>query len=220
MSDDKTFSKADLDAAVRDAVAKAEEGLKAKRDELMDELKQVKSELRASKTIEPADLQKLEDENDKLRTDLAAAQKQAKDATAAAEKATKALESESGFTSKLLTENALNTALAEAGVKEPAMLKAVKAMMAGAATVAVEGENRIVKVGDKALADHIKEWAATDEAKHFISAPNNSGGGAQGGGRAGSGKTITQAELNALPAKERSAKLTTEGYTLEPDKAA
>lgn len=202
---DNTYTKADLDKAVADAIAKAEEGLKAKRDELMDEVKTLKAELRKSKEIDPAEVSKLEEENDRLKTDLAKAQKEAKDAIKAAETATKALESESGFTSKLLIDNGLNAALAEAGVKEPAMLKAVKAMLAGSAQVVADGTDRVVKIGDKVLADHIKEWAGTDEAKHFISAAGNGGGGAPGGKGGGGGKTVSQEAFNAMGAKERAA---------------
>lgn len=202
---DAQFTQADLDKAIADAVKAAEEGLKAKRDELLEEVKTLKTELRKSKDIDPADLAKLEDENATLKAELAKAQKDAKDATKLAEDATKKLETESGFTSKLLTENALNSALAEAGVKEPAMLKAVKAMMAGTAQVVTEGADRVVKVGDKTLADHVKEWAGTDEAKHFISAANNNGSGAQGGKGGEGGKTMPRAQFEALGAAEKQA---------------
>ena len=77
------------------------------------------------------------------------------------------------------------------------MLKAVKAMLAGSAQVVTEGADRVVKIGDKVLADHIKEWAGTDEAKHFISAAGNGGGGAPGGKGGGAGvKTMSRAEYN------------------------
>jgi hypothetical protein len=36
-------------------------------------------------------------------------------------------------------------------------------------------------MGDKPLVDAVAEWASSDEGKHFISAPANSGGGAAGG---------------------------------------
>ncbi len=194
---DTTYTKADLDKAVRDAVAQAEEGLRAKRDELMDELKAAKAELRKSKEIDPAEVSALEDELAKAKAETAKLIKDTKEALARAEKAEQAFEAEAKASAMMLTENALNAALAEAGVTNPAMLKAVKAMFAGNAAVAVEGDQRIVKIGDKALPDHIKEWAATDEAKHFISAPVNSGGGAPGGkGTTTGGKTMTRAEYD------------------------
>lgn len=189
------LTQADIDKAVEAAL----EGVKSKNTELLDEVKTLKAELRKSKDIDPADVAKLEEENDRLKGELTKAQKDAKDAAKAAETATKQLETESGFTTKLLTENALNTALAEAGVKEPAMLKAVKAMMVGTAQVVTDGNDRVVKIGEKPLTDYIKEWAGTDEAKHFISAGNNNGGGAPGGkGASGGGKTMTRSAYSAL----------------------
>lgn len=197
MADDPTFTKADLDKAVKEAVAQAEEGLRSKRDELMDEVKALKAELRKSKDIDPAEVTALEDELAKAKAENAKLAKDAKDALARAEKAEKAVEAEAGYTSRLLTENALNAALAEAGVTNPAFLKTLKATFAGEAAVVAEGDQRIVKLGDKALADAIKEWADTDEAKNFIAAPGSRGGGAPGGSGGGtSGKTMTRAEYN------------------------
>lgn len=194
---DEAFTKADIDKAVADAVAKAEEGLKAKRDELMDEVKNLRQQLRSTQEIKPEDLTAAEQRADKAEQALAEAQKQVKTLTGERDKLAKQVEAESGFTSKLLTENALNDALAAAGVKEAPMLKAVKAMFGPLAQVAVEGDQRMVKVGDKALADYVKDWAATDEAKHFISAPANNGGGAPGGSGSGGGaKTMTREEYN------------------------
>lgn len=219
---DATYTKADLDKAIADAVAKAEEPLKAKRDELMDEVKSIKNELRKSREIDPAEVAKLEEENDKLRTELTKAQADAKKATADLEKATKQLEGETGFTSKLLKENALNAALAEIGVTDPDYLAAAKSMMAPGASVVTEGEERVVKVGDKTLADHVKEWGASDAAKKFISAGGNNGGGAPGGnGGSGGGKTMTRKEYNERavsdPAGTRSFLL--DGGTIVDDAA-
>jgi hypothetical protein len=65
-------------------------------------------------------------------------------------------------------------------VTNPINLKAAKAMLAAQVNIVTEGDKRIAKVGDKLLADHLKEWSATDEGKHFVSADNNSGGGGHG----------------------------------------
>lgn len=197
MSDEPKFTQADIDKIKAEAVASAKaafdeevEGLKSKNKELL-------AKVRAAKEIDPADLSAAEERADKAEAALAKANADLKTMTTRAEKAEKAAESESGFSSKLLTENALNDALATAGVKEAPMLKAVKAMFGPLAQVAAEGEQRIVKIGDKALPDFIKEWAGTDEAKHFITAANNSGGGAPGGNGGGSGKTMTRDEYNS-----------------------
>lgn len=199
MSDDTTYSKADLDKAVAEAIAKAEEGLKAKRDELMDEVKTLRAELRKSKEIDPAEVTKLEEENDRLKADLAKAQKEAKDAAKTAETATKALEAETSFTAKLLIDDGIKSALIAAGVKDPDYIDALAVKFASGASVVTEGDARKAMIGDKAAADAIKEWAASDTGKKFIAAPVNSGGGAGGSGNGGgSGKTMARAEYDKL----------------------
>lgn len=206
MAEETTYTKADIDKAVADAL----EGVKSKNTELLDEVKALKAEVRKHKDIDPADLSKLEDENATLKADLAKAQADAKKATTELEKAAKQLEGETGFTSKLLIDNGLNAALAEAGVKEAPMLKAVKAMFGGMASVAVEGDQRIVKIGDKAVSDYVKEWAGTDDAKHFISAQANAGGGAPGGNGGASSKTVTRSAFDQMTQADR-AKFSLEG---------
>ncbi len=197
---DKTFTQEDLDAAVKSATDKIQasiDKLESKNEELVGELRTTKQQLRATKEIDPADLTAAEERAEKAEAALKEAQKEVKSLTTERDKALKAVESESGYTSKLLTENALNKALAEAGVTDPDYLAAAKSMMAGTAQVVSEGDERIVKVGDKTLADHVKEWASTEPAKKFISAPSNSGGGAPGGkGSGGGGKTMTRTEYN------------------------
>jgi hypothetical protein len=60
--------------------------------------------------------------------------------------------------------------------------------------------------GDKPLADFaIKEWAGTDAGKQVVAAPANSGGGAPGGGKGATGKTMLRSAFDALPHGERAA---------------
>lgn len=195
MSDEKTFTKAELDAAV----ATANEAIEAKRDELLGENKKLKNDLRATQTIKPEDLTAAEARADKAEAALAEAGKAVKSLTAERDKAVKTLESETGFTTKLLVENGLSAALTAAGVKEAPHLKAVMAMLTPAVQIVADGDNRVAKVGDKVLADHIKEWAASDEGKFFVTAPNNGGGGAQGGaGNAQTSKTVTRTQFEGM----------------------
>lgn len=202
MSDEKTYSKADLDAAI----AEAKDGQDAKNRELLAEVKALKADLRKHKEISPDDLAALESERDELRTKLTAAEKAAKDATANADKATKALEAESGFTRKLLVENGLRAELAAAGVTNPVHQKAAIAMHAAMVQIDADGENRIAKVGDQSLSDFVKGWASGDEGKHFVTAPDNGGGGAQGGRGGGVvGKVATTAQFESMGAKDRAA---------------
>jgi len=54
-------------------------------------------------------------------------------------------------------------------------------MFAGQAQIIADGDTRVAKIGDKSVSDFVKDWAASDDGKHFVSAPANGGGGSQGG---------------------------------------
>lgn len=179
---------------------------KAKNGGLLDDLKKAQRDLRAQQEIKPEHLQAAEERADKAEAALAEAKQQVKTLTTERDKAVKALETESGFSTQMLTENALNSALAEVGVTVPGLLTGAKSMFGKSAQVVVDGDQRIVKIGDKTVTEAIKEWAGTEDAKHYITAAQNNGGGA-GGGKAGGGggKVATEAEFNAMSPKERSA---------------
>lgn len=164
--------------AVADAVAEEVKGLKAKRDELLGEIKK----LRKNAEIDPADLQAVENERDELRGKLTEAQKQLGKATKDLEAANKRADEIDGAYGNSIKDAALTEALSKAGVT-PALLKAAKAMHGSALELVDENGVRSVKAGGKALADFITEWAGSDEGKHFVAAPDTNGGGAQNGGR-------------------------------------
>lgn len=192
-------TKAALKAAIEEAVSEAKTGLETKNKELLAELK----EARKGKTIDPSEVERLEGKIDELTGKLTAAEKQAKDSAKAAETATKALEKESGFTHKLVAENGVMKALADAGVTDPAYLEAAKAMHISNVKIVAEGDDRKAMYGDKELAVAIKEWAGGDVGKKFVSAPNNGGGGAPGG-KGGEGvKTVTRQQFDALEPQAR-----------------
>lgn len=167
----------EVQAAISAAVEKATAPLLAKRDELLGEVKK----LRKNAEIDPADLERVEAERDDLRTQLAEANKAAKAAQKAADEATKRAEAADGSVTKLLADNALGEALAKAGITNPVHQKAVKAMFAGDVQVIADGDAKVAKIGDKSVSDALTEWAGTDEGKHFVTAPDVSGGGSQGG---------------------------------------
>jgi ABC-type transporter Mla subunit MlaD len=173
----------EVKAAIAAAVEEATTGLVEKNKELVGKLNKAKR----GAEIDPAEHQALADQVDKLTGELAAAQKQAKDATKAAETAAKQLADESGFTQRLLIDNGLVGELTKHGVTNAVHLKAAQAMLRGSVQIVADGENRIAKVGDKALGDYVKEWAAGDEGKHFVTAAQNGGGGALGGAAAVTG---------------------------------
>lgn len=185
--------------AIADAVTEATEGLKAKNNELLGKLKKAQQ----GQTIDPADLQAVEAERDELKSKLTDANKALTKATKAAEEATKkATDTDAAF-SKAISEAALTEALTAAGVTNPVHLKAAKALLAGSLTVADEDGKRVVKAGDKALADFTKEWASGDEGKHFIV---NGAGGSDVPGTGGAHTPATK-EWDKATTKDRVALL-------------
>jgi hypothetical protein len=191
----------EVQAAIKAAVEEATQPLIAKRDELLGEVKKA----RKTQQIDPETVTKLEEQLEALRGELTTAQKAAKTATQDAEKARKELEGAEGFTQRLLVDNGLNEQLAKAGVTNPVHLKAVKAMLSGQVQVVADGETRVAKVGDKALADFVGEWAKSDEGKFFVQAPANSGGGASGSGAKPPGKTMTRTQFDAADQSTRAS---------------
>lgn len=178
--------KAAIDAMIEEATS----GLVEKNRQLLAE----KKKLQKTAEIDPQAVADLEAQVEKLTSDLIASQKAAKDAAKAAETAANQLKAESGFTQKLLIDNGLTDALVKAGVAAP-YINAAKSMFAGQAKIEAEGESRVAKIGDKALQEFVKEWAASDEGKFFIQAPQNGGGGSQGG--SDSGKQV-KADISKL----------------------
>lgn len=163
-------------AAIEAAVTKATEGLATKNRELLTKL----ANARTKTEIDPATVSALESQVEELTGKLTAAEKAAKDATKAREAAEAQFGGESKFVQKLLVDNGLTAELVKAGVA-PAMLPAVKALLAGHVQVKVDGDQRKAVVGDKDLGAFVTEWASGPEGKHFVAAPTNSGGGAPGG---------------------------------------
>jgi hypothetical protein len=193
--------KAAIKAAADAAVSEATAGLIAKNQELLGKVKKLQKDA----AIDPAEYQALSEAKDTAEAKLAEALKTVKQATAQAEKDRKALEAETGYVSKLLIDNGLTDALLKAGVK-PEMSKAVKAMLAGQVSLKVEGDKRLAVVGDKALGDFVTEWAQSDEGKHFVAAPANQGGGANGGAQgAGKTKVMARAAYEQLPPDQKMA---------------
>lgn len=169
-------SSAEFKEAVESAVAETVAGLKEKNRELIE----LNKKLRKQTEIDPAEFSALEAERDQLKADLAKAQKDTKKAMSDLEAASKRAEDiDAAFTGSI-KEAALVEALGKAGVI-PALLPAAKALFAGRAEVVDVDGVRKVMAGDKAISDFITEWAASDEGKHFVSAPNHAGSGSQGG---------------------------------------
>jgi len=187
---------AEVKAAIKEAVDAAVKPLAEKRDELLNEVKQ----LRKGKQVSPEDLEKLEAERDQYKDQAEKLAKDLKAANSNAEKFGKELETEKSFTQRLLVENGLTEQLTKAGVTNPAFLKAASAILASQVQIVPDGDKRVAKVGEKPLADFVGEWAKSDDGKHFVSAPNNSGGGSGGNGNPSGGakKSMTRTAFEAL----------------------
>jgi hypothetical protein len=184
--------KAAIAAAVEDASNELNE-LKKHNLRLLADLKKASK----GKEIDPEDFNRLKEENEALADKLAETQKAVKSAQSDNEKLKKSFEAESGFTQKLLVDNGLTDALVKNGIA-PQFLSAVKAMFAGQTQVVIDGDNRAARIGDKAIVDFVSDWSKTEEGKHFVAAPANSGGGSNGGrGHAGA------ADLSGLKPTER-----------------
>lgn len=89
------------------------------------------------------------------------------------------LDEASGKITGMTRDTALKAALSDAGITNPAFLKA--ATMLHRDAIKMDGESAVVDgpMGPKPLADFIKNWAAGDEGKAFVTQPK--GGGAKGG---------------------------------------
>lgn len=203
MADEKTFTKTELDAAIEAAVGKVQESidrLEAKNKELIGENRKLKT----AGEIKPEDLRDAEERADKAEARARELESESKKLIGERDKAVKALETEQGFTQKLLIQDGLKTALIANGVKDEDYITSLSAQFGLGATVKVEGDKRLAMIGDKSLEDSIKEWAGTDAGKKYISAPVNSGGGAPGGDKGSvAAKTMTRAAYNALDQNQK-----------------
>jgi len=91
-----------------------------------------------------------------------------------------------------------------AGVKKE-LLDGAKALIERHVKIESDGDNRVAKVGDKALKDYVTEWAGSDIGKNYVAAPANSGGGGQGGGGKPAAKTMARASFDGLGTTEQAA---------------
>lgn len=200
----------EVKTAIQAAVDAAVAPLIAKRDELLGEVKT----LRKGKQISPEELEKLEEQNENLKTELNKVLGENKTFKKQAEDAQKALQSESSFTQRLLVENGLTEGFMKAGVKDQDYIDLLKSKHSGLAKVVVDGDNRKVMFGDKDMDTYLTEWTATEAAKKFIAAPGNSGGGGQGGnGNKSAAKTMTRSAFDQM-APDSKASFVKEGGVL------
>lgn len=205
------LNESEIQEAIKKAVEEATSGLVGKRDELLAEVKK----LRKNQEIKPEQLEALENELDTYKTKWAEAEKQAKAIAQEADKVKKLYEAESGYTNNLLVENGLNEALVKEGIAKQ-FLPAVKSMLKNQVKVTVDGNERKALIGDKPLSEFVSEWSKSEEGKHFIAAPANSGGGSNGGGDAkGAVKTMPRSQFDGISSAEKGAFLKDGGKIID-----
>jgi len=91
----------------------------------------------------------------------------------------------------------LQQAMNQAGIAKQ-FVPAVEAMMRD--KIQVEGTD--VYLNEKPLPDALKEWAQSDDGRHYVSAPANTGGGAEGKSSPNA-KTITRSQFDQMDHVER-----------------
>lgn len=198
-NDDKHTIDPKAHAALADAHERLKKDAKADRDALAE------ANRKAAEAEEAAEAAKADAAAKAGDVDAIKAQLEAKHAKELA-KVTARAEKAEGQVNKLVIENGLDAALDAAKVS-PALKKAAKALLREGAELKDDAGEPVALMGGKPLADAIKDWAASDEGKHFV-INGNSGGGAEGGGGGGS-------EVN--PWKSETRNLTKQGEIQRAD---
>jgi len=159
---------AELEAAI--------EAVNAKNRELLGEVRIAKAKAKGA-DIDPAEFAALQTENETLKTELT---KTNKDSLKTVEALQANLTEKDSALQSYLIDNGLNDAMLKVGIR-PEFMSAAKAMLKAETQIKAEGGQYSAHMGEKPLLEGVTNWAASDEGKHFVSAPANSGGGATGG---------------------------------------
>jgi len=201
MADPTPITQADIDAAVSAAVDK----LETKNAELVKEVRDAKAKARAAETIDPAEMTRVEDENARLKADLAKAQKDVTAQTKRADDAVKSLESETAAARSYAQGAEIADAIASGNVI-PALVPAFKAMIQSQAKADLVDGKYAVTIGDKPAKEYISTFLASEDGKAFRAAQANGGTGATGGNNQGeAGKTMARTAFDALDQMGRAA---------------
>ena len=208
LEDVKKFLAEDAEgkAYVEELVSSETEGLKTKNNELLGKLKKTKE---ANNKLESdmVDFKEKYDELENAKTtksnDVAEAlAKQAEKHQKELDKANQRGDIAEGKVKSLLVDNGLNNALIAANVSKD-HIPAVEAFLKSTNNIEItedENDSPIAVVGDIPLSDFVTNWASSDAGKIYVSAPNNSGGGALGSGGDGGGKG---ADLSTMSPTEK-----------------
>ncbi len=190
----------EVKALITEVTEAATEALSAKNRELLGEVKTLKAKAKGA-DIDPTEHANLQTQVEELTGKLAAAEGKSKKEI---EKLTKDLTDKDGALRKHLVEQGLTEAAVKAGV--PAhYLEAVKAMHGSKVQLEQKDGAYVATLDGKPLAESLTSWAQSDQGKHFVAAPGNSGGGAAGGTKGAPGKTMTRTAFDAASQVERAA---------------
>lgn len=168
--EDLTQEKLDELLGSVEALSESTKGLKA-------DLAKAKAKAKGA-DIDPEEYANLQTQVAELTDKLGKSEKLYKTET---EKLSKSLTEKDGALTKYLLDANLTDNLAKARVK-PELMDAAKALLKMQATIKAENGEYAALIGDKPIGDYVKEWTNSDAGKHFVTADNNSGGGANGGG--------------------------------------
>lgn len=209
-----TGTPGDGDRTIARAVDERTRGLVAKRDQLLDETKKLKSRLSAYDGVDPDEYRRLKQAADKLQTEQAEVEGDwqrlrenlEQRHTEEVNRASKALEEERGFTRRLLVDQGLTQALMNQGVAQP-LIAGAKALLAGHADIVAEGSGRkaVIKtdIGTLDLDTYVAEWVQTPEGKAYVGAPRSAGGGAHETNGKGGERRLRRRDLSSDAEKAR-----------------
>jgi len=172
-------------AYIESLITEQTEGLKNKNQELLGKNKKFKEE-RDSALSKITDLEEQNEELEAAKVQKtsdveAALEKQAKKHQKQVEELTGRLTGSETQIKKLLVDNGLNDALIKADVAKE-HIPAVTALLKTTNNIEISSDDDtpVAMIGDKSLAEYVAEWSQGDMGKLYVSAQDNSGGGAQG----------------------------------------
>lgn len=204
------FDPKDLEtiAAIKAAVESAAEDIRAEAEaeaeRLRNKNKELLGKLRKAGDVTPEQVQEAEQRAEAAEQRAADLEKTLRTTTTERDSFKANWEKAEGAGKTFAQEAELSNAIATGRVI-PELVPAFKALISQQAKTELVDGKYVVQIGDKSAADYVKGLLESDDGKHFRLAHDNSGGGTPGGGGGGEkGKTVTQAQLEAMPPKARS----------------
>lgn len=173
MSDDINEDfKAQLDELKEklEATERSNNGLKA-------DLAKAKAKARGA-DIDPDEYAKLQTENEDLKFNFTKVQK---DLAKQTDTLTSQLKEKDSALTQYLIDSQLTDSLSKVGVL-PQFMDATKSLLKSQATIRNDNGSYQALMGDKSIADAVKEWSVSENGKYFVKAPDNTGGGSSGSG--------------------------------------